>query len=157
MKDLTPHCYRNCSKVLSQVKEHAEQRLRTHLRRRHKIKNTGDPGGPWGDPGDVHWGPWGRPLVNQGGTLGTSIGKSVTFCSGAGGTSGTFGELHKSDARSSRKCPWAVDLENLAMPSERRRFAKPAEEEKPLLRNCARSARMSPRAVPSPRAVLIRH
>jgi group II intron reverse transcriptase/maturase len=33
--------YRNCSKVLSQVKEHAEQRLRTHLRRRHKIKNRG--------------------------------------------------------------------------------------------------------------------
>ncbi len=33
--------YRNCSKALSQVKEHAEQRLRTHLRKRHKIKDRG--------------------------------------------------------------------------------------------------------------------
>ncbi len=29
--------YRNCSKALAKVKLHAEQRLRTHLRRRHKI------------------------------------------------------------------------------------------------------------------------
>ncbi len=33
--------YRNCSEVLSQVKEHTEQRLRTHLRKRHKIKDRG--------------------------------------------------------------------------------------------------------------------
>lgn len=33
--------YRNCSEALSQVREHAEQRLRTHLRRRHKIKDRG--------------------------------------------------------------------------------------------------------------------
>lgn len=33
--------YRNCSKALLQVKEHAEQRLRTHLRKRHKIKDRG--------------------------------------------------------------------------------------------------------------------
>ena len=39
-----------------------------------------------------------------------------------GGTLGTLlTELNKSDARSSRKCPWAVDLENMAMPSARRR------------------------------------
>lgn len=30
--------YRNCSKELTKVKTHAEQRLRTHLRRRHKIR-----------------------------------------------------------------------------------------------------------------------
>jgi group II intron reverse transcriptase/maturase len=30
--------YRNCSKVLTKVKTHAEQRLRTHLRRRHKVR-----------------------------------------------------------------------------------------------------------------------
>ena len=33
--------YRNCSKSLLQVREHAEQRLRTHLRKRHKIKDRG--------------------------------------------------------------------------------------------------------------------
>jgi hypothetical protein len=37
----------------------------------------------------------------------------------------TFGTLltmlNKSDAKSSRKCPWAVGLENMAMPSARRR------------------------------------
>ena len=33
--------YRNCSKALSQVREHAEQRVRVHLRRRHKIKDRG--------------------------------------------------------------------------------------------------------------------
>ena len=33
--------YRNCSEALSQVREHAEQRLRTHLRKRHKIKDRG--------------------------------------------------------------------------------------------------------------------
>ena len=31
--------YRNCSKSLAKVKIHAEQRLRTHLRRRHKIRH----------------------------------------------------------------------------------------------------------------------
>ena len=35
-------------------------------------------------------------------------------------------KLNNSDARSSRKCPWAVDLENMVMPSARRRSAKPA-------------------------------
>jgi len=30
--------YRNCSKVMTKVKTHAEQSLRTHLRRRHKIR-----------------------------------------------------------------------------------------------------------------------
>jgi RNA-directed DNA polymerase len=30
--------YRNCSKALAKVKTHAEQRLRTHLRKRHKIR-----------------------------------------------------------------------------------------------------------------------
>jgi len=30
--------YRNCSKELTKVKTHAEQRLRTHLRRRHKVR-----------------------------------------------------------------------------------------------------------------------
>jgi hypothetical protein len=30
---------------------------------------------------------------------------------------GFFNKLNKSDARSSRKCPWTVDLENMAMPS----------------------------------------
>jgi len=30
--------YRNCSKVMTRVKTHAEQRLRTHLRRRHKVR-----------------------------------------------------------------------------------------------------------------------
>ena len=30
--------YRNCSKVMTKVKTHAEQRLRTHLRRRHKVR-----------------------------------------------------------------------------------------------------------------------
>jgi len=30
--------YRNCSKELTKVKTHAEQRLRTHLRKRHKIR-----------------------------------------------------------------------------------------------------------------------
>jgi Group II intron, maturase-specific domain. len=29
--------YRNCSRVFSGVKMHAEQRMRTHLRRRHKL------------------------------------------------------------------------------------------------------------------------
>jgi hypothetical protein len=29
--------------------------------------------------------------------------------------------LNNSDARSSGECPWAVDLENMAMPSARRR------------------------------------
>jgi group II intron reverse transcriptase/maturase len=33
--------YRNCSKVLSQIRSHAEERLRTHLRKRHKIKDRG--------------------------------------------------------------------------------------------------------------------
>jgi RNA-directed DNA polymerase len=33
--------YRNCSVSLSQVREHAEQRLRTHLRKRHKVKDRG--------------------------------------------------------------------------------------------------------------------
>ena len=33
--------YRNCSKALLQVKEHAEQRMQTHLRKRHKIKDRG--------------------------------------------------------------------------------------------------------------------
>lgn len=33
--------YRNCSTVLAQVKRHAEERLRTHLRKRHKIKDRG--------------------------------------------------------------------------------------------------------------------
>ncbi len=31
--------YRNCSKELAKVKLHAEQRLRTHLRKRHKIRH----------------------------------------------------------------------------------------------------------------------
>ena len=30
--------YRNCSKEMTKVKTHAEQRLRTHLRRRHKVR-----------------------------------------------------------------------------------------------------------------------
>jgi RNA-directed DNA polymerase len=33
--------YRNSSKVLDKVKTHAEERLRTHLMRRHKIKDRG--------------------------------------------------------------------------------------------------------------------
>ena len=39
-EDVTPLFF-NCSEVLSQVKEHTEQRLRTHLRKRHKIKDRG--------------------------------------------------------------------------------------------------------------------
>ena len=31
--------YRNCSKVLSQLRSHTEERLRTHLRKRHKVRN----------------------------------------------------------------------------------------------------------------------
>ena len=31
--------YRNCSKVLGQVRNHLEQRLITHLRKRHKVRN----------------------------------------------------------------------------------------------------------------------
>ena len=33
--------YRNCSKALTSVRCHAEERLRTHLRKRHKIKDRG--------------------------------------------------------------------------------------------------------------------
>jgi group II intron reverse transcriptase/maturase len=33
--------YRNCSKALTHVRVHVEERLRTHLRKRHKIKNRG--------------------------------------------------------------------------------------------------------------------
>ena len=33
--------YRNCSKVLGDAKRHTEERLRTHLRKRHKIKIRG--------------------------------------------------------------------------------------------------------------------
>ena len=33
--------YRNCSNVLGNVKRHVEERLRTHLRKRHKIKKRG--------------------------------------------------------------------------------------------------------------------
>lgn len=33
--------YRNCAKALSGVKRHVEERLRTHLRKRHKIKDRG--------------------------------------------------------------------------------------------------------------------
>ena len=33
--------YRNCSGVLKKVRRHAEERLRTHLMRRHKVKNRG--------------------------------------------------------------------------------------------------------------------
>ena len=31
--------YRNCTAVLAQVRHHAEERLRTHLRKRHKVRN----------------------------------------------------------------------------------------------------------------------
>ena len=31
--------YRNCCKVLSQLRSHTEERLRTHLRKRHKVRN----------------------------------------------------------------------------------------------------------------------
>jgi len=34
--------YRNCSKALAHVKGHVEERLRTHLRKRHKIRNRGE-------------------------------------------------------------------------------------------------------------------
>ncbi len=33
--------YRNCAKALAGVQHHVEERLRTHLRKRHKIKNRG--------------------------------------------------------------------------------------------------------------------
>jgi group II intron reverse transcriptase/maturase len=33
--------YKNCSKTLTQVRQHVEERLRTHLRKRHKIKDRG--------------------------------------------------------------------------------------------------------------------
>ena len=33
--------YRNSSKVLDKVRNHAEQRLRTHLMKRHKVKDRG--------------------------------------------------------------------------------------------------------------------
>jgi hypothetical protein len=35
-------------------------------------------------------------------------------------------EVNNSDARVSRKCPWAVDLENMAMPSVRSSSVKNA-------------------------------
>jgi hypothetical protein len=31
--------YRNSTKVLGKVKQHAEERLRTHLRKRHQVKD----------------------------------------------------------------------------------------------------------------------
>jgi len=31
--------FRNCSKRLDSIREHVEQRIRTHLRKRHKIRN----------------------------------------------------------------------------------------------------------------------
>jgi len=31
--------YRNCSKVLGQIRDHVEQRLKTHLRKRHKVRD----------------------------------------------------------------------------------------------------------------------
>ena len=31
--------YRNCSESLGKVKQHAEERIRTHLRKRHKIRD----------------------------------------------------------------------------------------------------------------------
>ena len=34
--------YRNCSKALGQVRNHVEQRLITHLRKRHKVRDTED-------------------------------------------------------------------------------------------------------------------
>jgi hypothetical protein len=40
--------------------------------------------------------------------------------------------------RFSRKCPWAVDLKNMAMPSARRSFAKTSPGEKTMFKNlCA--------------------
>ena len=33
--------YRNSSKVLGKVRNHAEERLRTHLMKRHKVKDRG--------------------------------------------------------------------------------------------------------------------
>ena len=33
--------FKNCSKVLTHLKGHVEERLRTHLRKRHKIKDRG--------------------------------------------------------------------------------------------------------------------
>jgi RNA-directed DNA polymerase len=33
--------YRNCSKALTHLKWHVEERLRTHLRKRHKVKDQG--------------------------------------------------------------------------------------------------------------------
>jgi RNA-directed DNA polymerase len=33
--------YRNCSETLTQVRDHVDERLRTHLRKRHKIKDRG--------------------------------------------------------------------------------------------------------------------
>ena len=34
--------YRNCSKALAHVQGHVEERLRTHLRKRHKIRTRGE-------------------------------------------------------------------------------------------------------------------
>ena len=34
--------YRNCASSLRQVKGHAEQRVRTHLSKRHKVRNRGE-------------------------------------------------------------------------------------------------------------------
>lgn len=34
--------YRNCSSALGKVKHHADERLRTHLRKRHKVKDRGE-------------------------------------------------------------------------------------------------------------------
>ena len=42
------------------------------------------------------------------------------------GTAGTLLTMLNGSVRSSRKCPWAVDLENMAMPSARRRSARTA-------------------------------
>jgi hypothetical protein len=36
--------FKNCSKVLTHLKGHVEERLRTHLRKRHKIKDRGTGG-----------------------------------------------------------------------------------------------------------------
>jgi len=33
--------FKNCSKALSHVRQHVEERLRTHLRKRHKVKDRG--------------------------------------------------------------------------------------------------------------------
>ena len=66
----------------------------------------------------------GRPQLNKSKhdfTPVRSLGPTPVPSAGATGQAGQAGQakLNKSDVGFSRKCPWAVDLENMAMPSAR--------------------------------------